>query len=82
MNRNRQLRSGYHYKAEGFYTAIVATGSMQPLNLLFVKYRNVDGDKPEVLERFKKFLRSQFGEVHYINFYGGVSRNFIRRENM
>lgn len=44
----------------------------------FLKYRNIH-DRDYSLRNFYNFLDRQFPDWIYINFYGGVSRNYLKR---
>lgn len=68
------------YKREDLLTAIVicmrdnkVTGALK-----YHKIKNVPG----TMDRFKTFVKTNFPDAVHINYYGGISKNFIERVKM
>lgn len=45
----------------------------------FLKYHRI-ADRPAAIKGFRVFLTANFPGWQYINFYGGISHDFLRRE--
>jgi hypothetical protein len=67
------------YKRETLYTVILCYTGPTGADA-FAKYRNIECDKPGTWERAKVFFRTKFPTVKHANIYGGISRDFKRRE--
>jgi hypothetical protein len=67
------------YKRENLYTIILwykdPAGIMRP-----AKYRNIACNDQRSWKKAKVFLKQKFPTVQYVNIYGGLTRNYIRRE--
>lgn len=84
MNSHDQKLHGYRYNRETLYTCIVVIQHRVTDHgynaTQFLKYRNIDADKPAVFDRFKRFIRERWPEGKYLNLYGAMSGKYIRRE--
>lgn len=76
MNRKEQKRKGYNYKSENLMTAIVAVREGDELT--FKKYRNIRRAVSTV-SNFETFILKTFPEALHVNYYGGITRNFLHR---
>jgi hypothetical protein len=70
------------YKApprESLMTAVVAVQDGQTLR--FLKYRRIRND-PETLRRFENFIRKDHPAAQHVNYYGGISRGFVKQNKL
>lgn len=71
-------RNIYRYRREDLYTAFVFYPGEARLQV--AKYHKIAADRPATLTTFKNFVKKNFPGARYINLYGGVTGDFIRRE--
>lgn len=78
MNSRQQKKKGYDYKREDLLTAIAIVPDPNTGEIQGKKYRNIK-DATRTVADFEKFIQKTFPTVTQINYYGGLSHNFLRK---
>lgn len=62
---------------ENLFTAIVVV--KHPNTLQFLRYHRIL-DRPAPMKRFTDFLDEHFPTWQHVNYYGGISKTFVRQQ--